>query len=338
MSALDICLKTYCWFNLGTSALGLPFMFAALYKLARGTPRPWFMIGVMSMFCVCVVVNSAYVALLLRMESYLDYYNELGFALYLGCVAASFFLAATWTLSFKNWQTAYEIDYLFRAENPVMTKRKKRLYLCYNITGYFLSFAPYFIETTLTVFRPGVYDVWNIVWSNLEYVAYVYVTAFYIVALRRIRKHVARIPVLKQSEQYFIWTATSFVIMTVLVTVLCNWYGSAVIWLKNDKANFFVSGLIIFYLAIGIFSTIVVALVTYMAYHYNTPRLRTKNLKDDVSMLMFVNQKTDMQKIFDHTPHESYQDQINFSRSSAATTQQPHESLIEEQNEAVQLS
>ena len=198
MSALYTILQTYCWVNLIGSVVLLPFMVVALHKLiTKGKPKPLFMIGIMTMFCVCCATNAAMVALFLQLESFQDYKDDYSASLYLGTVAGASFLAASWTFSFKNWQAAYEFNFRHSSDSQVATRKKNRLYFCYNFTGYFLSIVPYFTETTLVVFRPKVYDVWNIVWSNLQYVAYVYVTAFYLIAMVRIRKQVAGNPVLK---------------------------------------------------------------------------------------------------------------------------------------------
>ena len=70
---------------------------------------------------------------------------------------------------------------------------------------------------------------------------------------------------------------------TVCITVLCVWLSSYYVWITKERLNFFYSGILIFYMILGCFSTFVIALVTHIAYHYNTPRLKDKTLSDSVT-------------------------------------------------------
>lgn len=168
-------LAVYSWGCLVGCLYGIPLCSFVIYKLVTSPNLQLFMI------CIIAAIMFSYTLTLIEMCFIVTRnLSALGAFDYIGMVSLICWYFACWTLCFKYWQTAYEINFLFRLKTEQLVQHHKRIYIAVNVFGYGLNSLPIIMKTVCT-------NDANFWWMLLAYVGELYIIGFFIGAVRRIR-------------------------------------------------------------------------------------------------------------------------------------------------------
>jgi hypothetical protein len=133
-----------------------------------------------------------------------------------------------WILGFKNWQTAFEMDYLFYMVDSRRTERHRKIYLAMNTVILSLVIASAVLDSINSFLWKNLKLNLNtkivLFWLvNLFQILFVIgIVAMFLDSIRRMNTIIKRIPILKKSEKMMT------VLMSLYISFLVEWIGIAV--------------------------------------------------------------------------------------------------------------
>ena len=235
-----------------------------------------------------------------------------------GALSGIFFVGSAWKLSFKYWQTANEIEFLFLIANPRRDERQRRLYLALNLVGYFFAAGPYLGYALLMTYRAThPFDFWNTLIVECVVFGYFYTGGFFVAAVLKIKKQVRSIPHLKESLTYFERVRKLF--LAVLANLVC-----VVVWtllhptLKGKLSAR--SQLTVYFVLLFcnvLLTEVTMVLICLNAWNYHKPALAKGGARSDTAAMAKIKSKCEQQKIFPDSDLADSRDQPQNSRDEA---------------------
>lgn len=190
------------------------------------------------------------------------------------CASVAFY-CAIWTLVFKQWQTAYELEYLFRFEDITIERKNLAIYILVNICGYGLGLSTFFAPLLLnseSMNQTVKYFV-SLCLSSLP--GFVYVVIFFVSSVRMMDWHVKQIPLLKRAEKVYVTTMALFFGMMGSVIVTSTIF--VVLQVNNSLTN----TIVILDFCLSLFALLMSAVfnlaVCHLALKFNKPLSTVKD-------------------------------------------------------------
>ena len=175
------------------------------------------MIVVVGLLCLATLMSLGFYAWLIESPDFSQFtkpftkywVNSINFAFY----------SAVWTLVFKQWQTAYELEYLFRYDCAKRARRNAAIYTAVNIVGYGLGTIAFFTPFVESSERMSEQMKFFVSFCLSFFLSFLYAVCFFVSAVRRMNWHVKQIPLLKRAEKTYQTIMALFFGATVSVVV-----------------------------------------------------------------------------------------------------------------------
>lgn len=201
---MDAYLTAYVYCSLVASVIGIQLCSYVLYRLTTSPLVQTYLVCIIAAFLISYTLTLIEVCFIL--ERNIDAISKFVF---LGAASWALWLCGIWTLAFKYWQTAYEINFLFRMKTEALVKTQRRIYWTSNIVGYSINSLP------IIAYSFCMYNLDPAAGFSMLLLAYggqIYILCFLIDAMRRMDKIVKQMPILKKSEGMFLTAVFLFVI------------------------------------------------------------------------------------------------------------------------------
>lgn len=202
-----------------------------------------------------------------------------------------------WLLCFKNWQTAFEMDFIFRFVDEARMRAHNKIYMAMHAVILTIVVSSTVISTVATI------KFWvqiSIIGSILSYLGVTLILCLFVDSMRRMQIIIRRIPILKKSEKFFYTLISMYILFFVAFT--------NAIWIALYYKPRFTSIADLYFTPLYIFELVLVGLMNsinlltcWIALRYNQPLMTRTDLKTgkNVSLLLFVRSRYDMRRIFD---------------------------------------
>jgi hypothetical protein len=148
-------------------------------------------------------------------ETAIEFFQDINFANFLINTGYMSWQLGMWLLCFKNWQTAFEMDFLFCFFDEARMRAHNKIYIAMHAVIITL------VVTSTAITTVAAIKFWvdlSIIGNTLSCLGVTLILCVFVDSIRRMQIIVKRIPILKKSERFFYTLISMYILFFVAFT------------------------------------------------------------------------------------------------------------------------